>query len=198
MPSVISLPSAGRWQRIFAICQRTAKRCHRMPIYCNGPTPLFAICWRTAKILCHLLADGKEGAIFFLRVKKPLLDLLYPYPLSLRPTPLSLPLVSPSPSREKLRRPIPASSGGIRRRPPHSREPPDPAPLRHLASARRCALPPHHFPSPLSPSLRSAAAASSAKPAASFAKPAAPKVRSSASLPLPSAAPILCFFCFLV
>ena len=44
---------------------------------------------------------------------------------------------------------------------PHSRAPPDPAsldpaPLRHLASARRCALPPHHFPSPLSPSLRSA------------------------------------------
>ena len=100
---------------------------------------------------------------------------------SLSAPPLSLPLVSPSPSREKLRRPIPASSGGIRRRPPHSREPPDPAPLRHLASARRCALPPHHFPSPLSPSLRSARTRCPVAMASSIPRPPAPSRRAKTS-----------------
>ncbi|XBI91387.1 hypothetical protein VPH35_028717 [Triticum aestivum] len=121
-----------------------------MPVHCNGPpTPP----------ICRLLADGKEGGyLFFAGKKNPLpppplsLSPLSP-PLSLRPTPLSLslPLVSPSPSREQLRRPNPASSGGIRRRLPHSRAPPDPAsldpaPMRRLASAHRCVPPPHQTP----------------------------------------------------
>ena len=141
---------------LFAVCQffavswRTAKRHFAVCLQKTDGKELTdgkdASCHQP--IICCLPADGKEslpcaggwqrgGAISFFAGTKKIVD---PHLLSLSPlsphgphllslSPLSLPLVSPSPSREHLRRPISASSDGIRRRPAHPRDPL--APLLH-------------------------------------------------------------------
>lgn len=60
-----SLPSASRWQRIFAVCWQMAKRWGWYAVTlltATGFANLLAICWQMAKIICHPLADGKELA----------------------------------------------------------------------------------------------------------------------------------------